>query len=343
MMMSIIVAAYNVEKYIKRCLDSLIAQTLDDFEIIVVNDSSTDRTLMLVTSYMEENRNIVIIDKAINEGLSEARNSGLRLAKGKYVAFVDGDDFVEKETYQECCEFCEKYALDEAVFESTYDRSNKEKLYMQVDATRTIYSTPEERKLYFEEMVGSLPDSKSDYQIGYTPWGRIYRRNILLENGIYFVSERKLIYEDLLFALNATPHMKKIGILKKPFYHYCENISSLTTAVRPDRYDRVKQMYLYLKNTVPYRDMLFREDNVNLRFRRTMLSYIRLCIMQLAMDKRHKDKIKHILTDDFCCEVLRDYPVMKLPAKQAVFAMLLKYKLYFGLQVILKLYGKAKK
>ena len=94
---SVIVPVYNVEKYITRCLTSLINQTLDDLEIILVNDGSTDNSVAIIREYKRQHDNIILVEKE-NGGLSSARNFGLVYATGEYIAFLDSDDYVERTT-----------------------------------------------------------------------------------------------------------------------------------------------------------------------------------------------------------------------------------------------------
>lgn len=336
MMMSIIVAAYNVEQYIKRCLDSLVKQTMDSYEIIVVNDCSTDKTLDIVKSFADRYENIVIVDKKVNEGLSEARNSGLKAAQGKYVAFVDGDDYVENDTYQCCCELAEKTDADEIVFESFYEKNNGEQQYMPVSSSKIFYSTKEDMKLFFKEKIGAKPESSTDYQIGFAPWGRVYRLEILRNNDVNFISERQYIYEDLVFAMRVTPCIRKAAILNRAFYHYCENKNSLTMKIDVNRYYRVKTMNQYIQQMDIYKQYSSDCDFVE-RYHRTILGYIRLCLIQLC-NSNEKKYMKKIVRDEMCKSVLKKYPICKLPVKQRIFAFLLKYHNVTLLYEIINIY-----
>ncbi|MFD0829836.1 glycosyltransferase family 2 protein [Neobacillus sp. M.A.Huq-85] len=110
-LISIIVPVFNVEPFLGDCLDSLLAQTLGDFEVILVNDGSTDNSINICNSYAESDNRIKVIDKEYG-GVSSARNAGLKLAKGDYIGFVDGDDYILKNMYLELYELCEKTESD---------------------------------------------------------------------------------------------------------------------------------------------------------------------------------------------------------------------------------------
>ena len=110
-LLSVIIPVYNLEKYIDRCLDSLLAQTYSNLEIIVVNDGSTDKSLAILNEYKKKNSRIQIIDKQ-NEGVSKARLDGMKRATGQYIGFVDGDDIVEKDMFELLMNNAIKYNAD---------------------------------------------------------------------------------------------------------------------------------------------------------------------------------------------------------------------------------------
>ena len=334
---SIIVAAYNVENYICRCIRSLINQTYKNLEIIVVNDKSTDSTEEKCYCFQKKDKRIIIISKDINEGLSEARNSGLEFATGEYVTFVYGDDFIEAETVDACVKRMDDTNADGLVFGAQYDRKDGSIYKMPLISSFQEYTGKRGMKQYFKECIGSLPASHYDRDIGFTPWGRFYKNKIIKNNGLKFISERKIIYEDLMFFLTVTPYINKVTILNKPYYHYCENEYSLTKNCDIKRFNRVKNMYEYLKKN--YYNYLFKDTEINIRFKRTIISYIRLSVMQLAGNDNCIKTIKLICRDSMTREILDGYPFYKLPARQAVFAFLLKYNMAVLLKVVCNLYS----
>lgn len=108
---SVIVPVYNVEKYIEKCMRSIMEQTLEEIEIIIINDGSPDRSLDVINKLMKEDQRIQVITKK-NGGLSSARNMGIKIATGKYIQHIDGDDWVEKDFLKSVYEFAEKENLD---------------------------------------------------------------------------------------------------------------------------------------------------------------------------------------------------------------------------------------
>lgn len=333
---SIVVAAYNVEKYIDRCVNSLLNQIYSNIEVIIVNDASKDRTLEICKGFEKRDQRIIVVDKKENEGLSEARNSGLEIATGEYVTFVDGDDFLDERTIEECIAKLIEIDADELVFGSYFDRKDGTSIAMRIQSSQKYYSGLDEMKIYFGECLGSLPSSKSDRDIGITPWGRIYKSDVLKKNKLRFISERKYIYEDLTFFLLSTAHINSVIVYDKQFYHYCENEGSLTQRCDLQRYNKVKYMYKYIKEN--YSEAIFNDSQILLRFKRLMLSYIRLSIMQVAKVSNGKDLIKHICKDEFTLEILKDYPIAKLPFKQKIIAFLIRHKMIMSIRMICKFY-----
>lgn len=194
-MISVIVPVYNVEKYLEQCIDSLLSQTYQNFEIILVDDGSTDSSGKICDIYEENNENIKVIHKK-NEGLGFARNTGLLYATGEYVTFIDSDDYADKylledlyngilETDVDVCIGGFKKVADsgQMLYEEKYD----EQYFIHDNTTNKA----------FIKMLGSLP-SKHD-SIRMSVWNVLYKLSIIKNNNIQFPSERELISEDLIF------------------------------------------------------------------------------------------------------------------------------------------------
>lgn len=335
MKISVVIAAYNVEKYITRCINSICKQTYGDIEILVVNDCSTDKTGYICSSMCQYDNRIVLINKDKNEGLSEARNTGIVKATGDYITFVDGDDYIEQDTIENCVKAIDAFKADEIVFGFSFDRQNGQNYVMKMIHSLDYYQESD-MKIYLNEALGSLPHEENDRNIGITPWGRVYRKSLLKSHKLRFISERKYIYEDLTFFLLTTPYINSVAIIDKPFYHYCENEGSLTQRTDLTRFYRVKDMYGYIKQT--YTDLIFEDEETQLRFNRLMLSYIRLSVMQIGKSAKNIKLIRKICSDEFTKEVVKLYPIKELPFRQKVFASLLKRGCAFLLFVICWLY-----
>ena len=115
-LVSVIVPIYNTAEYLEECLDSLISQTLEDIEIICVEDKSSDDCLKILKEYSKKDDRIVLIENDSNQGQSISRNNGLKVAKGEYVAFLDSDDWIDRNTYEQLYKFAKDNDHDLVVF-----------------------------------------------------------------------------------------------------------------------------------------------------------------------------------------------------------------------------------
>ena len=197
---SIIVPIYNVEKYLPRCMDSLLSQTLRDIEIILVDDGSPDNCGIMCDQYAFGDSRIKVVHKN-NEGLGLARNSGMEVAIGEYTAFIDSDDYIDKnmmlKLYREAQ--CSNADVVYCNFLSECQKG-KWKPINEV-YTKTIWEGACV-KTFMLDMVASEPYVKVDRLHQMSVWHGIYRSEIIKSNGIKFQTERKFLSEDILFQVD---------------------------------------------------------------------------------------------------------------------------------------------
>ena len=211
---SIIIPVYNAVSYIHKCLSSLLNQSIKNYEIICVNDASTDETLSVLGDYARRYSNIVVINHQKNKRQGGARNTGIRAAKGLYIGFVDSDDWVEESMYKELYEEAVKYDLD--IVDTDYDIINAkgEVLNKCHIFTNDIHNEVVEcNRRRLMTMGGSV-------------WGKIYKRTFLLKNNLYF--PENLFYEDNCFVPLVYAQMKSYSYIRQCNYHYFVNTDSTT-------------------------------------------------------------------------------------------------------------------
>lgn len=205
---SVIVPVYNVEKYIERCLDSLLNQTLNDIEIIIVNDGSTDSSKKIICSYKEKYPERIIYLEKTNGGLSDARNYALPFAQGEYVTFLDSDDYVEQDLYRRLYE--------------TAKQGNK-----KIVECDFYWEYPNKKVL---DSVQPYHDVK-DYLIRgrVVAWNKIYKRDWLLNSSVIF--PKGLLYEDLEFFFSLIPQLdsiNEIGYIQFAGIYYIQHKDSIS-------------------------------------------------------------------------------------------------------------------
>ncbi len=220
---SVIIPVYNAEKYLRECLDSVVNQTLRDIEIICVNDGSTDNSAAILQEYTKADSRITIIGQE-NQGLSAARNCGMRCAHGKYIYFLDSDDYIEKEALEILVRLAEDHDADSVHFATRpfYEseelhRTNNLDGYFDMKDFSGIYSGPEYIRTAREKYVYTAP-----------VWMVLWRRALLSDNGFEFING--IIHEDEPFTFLADLASKRIVALPTVFHHYRIRSNSLKTS-----------------------------------------------------------------------------------------------------------------
>lgn len=215
MELSIIIPLYNAEYYIQECLDSIVHSSLTDYEIIVVNDGSTDSSVKVLTPYLSKFPSIRLINQK-NSGVSIARNKGLQEARGKYVTFIDADDYINGDELKSIMTFAQFQNTDFIV--TGHQRvCNNEIIGTEVLGNQRFNG--DEIKRYFEKgWVG----------IFQPVWGKLYSREIIQLNNVKFRGGVKM-YEDSIFNFEYMVHIKNMQLLSKVFYSYRKNQGSVTT------------------------------------------------------------------------------------------------------------------
>ncbi|CDE89805.1 predicted glycosyltransferase [Clostridium sp. CAG:729] len=214
---SIIVPVYNVEKYLSRCLDSLLNQTLKDIEIICVNDGSTDESLKILESYAEKDNRIKIVNKE-NGGLSSARNEGLKYVTSDYVGFVDSDDWIEPDTYELALSAVQKNNVDFVSWGA--------KIVLDDDIKEETPSIASARNYHNLKLIGyhNVTDSVLT-KTSVTVWNKLFKMQIIRDNNLIFPNG--LIYEDNEFFLKYAIYCQNAYYIDKYLYNYLQRTNSI--------------------------------------------------------------------------------------------------------------------
>lgn len=212
-LISVIIAAYNVESWIEKCLSSIVGQTYKDLDIIVVNDGSTDNTLQISEKFAEIDCRVRVITKE-NGGLSDARNVGIREAKGEIITFVDGDDWLKKYIIEIAVNEMED--ADICTFQHMFvDENEKEVANIPRHTGKEIFYNNEAMKVLLTD----------DLYGGITAWGRLYRKRLFLENNIEFPVGK--YHEDCFTTYKLFFHAKKTVFIADKGYMYLQRPQSI--------------------------------------------------------------------------------------------------------------------
>lgn len=227
---SIIITAYNVEKFIKKCIESVIAQTFKQLEIIVVDDGSTDSTLKTIKEITENHSNIIVLNKN-NDGVSEARNLGIKHAKGVYITFVDGDDWIEADMIENMYIKAEELGADVTVCDAIVDYEDGRRFYLKSG----------DIKEYGEKLINN-----KNIIVNMLPavWNKLYKKTLFTEKNIYF--PKGAIGEDLATTFRILVSCDKICKVNRGYYHYIQREGSLMRQYNDQIFD-IYQMFDVMK------------------------------------------------------------------------------------------------
>ena len=236
MLLSIIVPVYNVEEYLGRCIESLVDQNLDytDYEIILINDGSTDSSLTVANKYKDSYKNIQIFTQE-NLGLSEARNVGINKSEGEFILFVDSDDYIEINVLQKLLNAAKIKDLDVLGF--NYIRTSKSDCKSEIVLSETELSKS-------NITTGMSFISNHNYSNG--AWWYIVKKNILFSNNISF--EKGRMVEDILFTTEVLLKSNRVSFIDSDIYKYYKNNNSILTKKDKKHLNKLIDDYLFVVN-----------------------------------------------------------------------------------------------
>lgn len=265
---SVVVPVYGVEKYLDKCLNSLVYQTLEDIEIIVVNDGSPDGSQGIIDKYVMSYPNKVKGYIKKNGGLSDARNYGISKCTGEYIGFVDGDDYVN---------------LD--MFESMYKKAKEQSFDVVVCDIRYVYDTHTKvvSSLVEKDIINLDEIKKQMVDIYPAVWNKIYKKE-LFDNGILF--KKGIWYEDVEFLYRLFPYIMSIGVLKKPLINYIQREGAITNT-----FD--KRVYNYIDNFNDIVDFYKKNNFYTSFFEELEFCYVRYIYMTFIRTACNFDKVEY--------------------------------------------------
>lgn len=336
---SIIVPIYNVERYLDKCIQSLIGQTLKDIEIILVNDGSLDQSPMICDKYAKQDYRIKVIHKH-NEGLSSARNAGLEIISGEYFMFVDSDDWLDVET----CEVSYNCAIHRQVdcLMFTYTKEFGDHSIVNHTFDQEYFELEKEQiKTYFHRrLFGLLGDELAkpqDADLIVTACMQLFRTEKFRH--IQFVDTRIIGTEDCWYQVLVYENCDRFVYIDKPYYHYRRNNEySLTTKFNPNLFARWQNMFDYMEKYIV-------EHNKGNDYKQALQNRIAISLLGAGINQTHSDDnlivggkhIKEILEVKRYKNALAQLDISVMPMSWKVFFFLAKHKMPSLLFVMLKM------
>ena len=323
---SVIVPVYKVEKYLAQNADSLLCQTWQNLELLFVDDGSPDSSGQLCDAYQQKDSRVKVIHKQ-NEGLGFARNSGLDIAEGDYVAFIDSDDYVEPDMLERLMKPIIEDCADTAIggFQRVNDLG---KVLYQEQYRNQTFCGKDVFEIFLPKIFGSDPRKHDAFRM--SVWNGIYSMDLIRKHNIRFPSERVMISEDLLFDFDYYKYAQSVAVIDSLAYCYRVNPTSLTNKYRPTKLKMVTDLYLEMEKRIKesYHDF---SDPLH-RLQTQYFINIRGCIKQetrkrtgKSIGENHK-KIRELCNHPVVMAVSKSHPLGRLNLKQKVFVLLLRYR-----------------
>lgn len=278
-LVSVLVAAYNVEKYVAHCIETIMNQKYDNLEIIVVDDASTDNTGKIVDDFVSKDSRIAVFHHSFNEGLSSARNTGLEHAHGEYITFIDSDDWLEPDYIEYLMKIISDTSSDIAMSRNSF--------------TSQLHDQIQEDHIYSITSEDMLCDILYNH-VNVAVWNRMYKRTVI--GNRRFRPELKT-GEGLQFNTQVIPHAIRIGVgLRRVYVYNVDNDNSATKKPNIDRqaYGAIETMKIIKKTLVPRSARL--NDAVDYQCFATEL-YAMIHLVRAKACKGHRDFYRYLVRE----------------------------------------------
>lgn len=338
---SIIIPAYNAEKYISKCLDSLINQTYKNLEIIVVNDGSTDNTLKILEKYASDDNRIKVLNQK-NSGASQARNNALKIFSGDYLMFADADDWLDENTCESALNELIENNVDVVMW--TYVRE-----FGSLSAVKQIF---DEDKIYFDKnavsqrlhrrFLGLYKEELARPENGeciVPVWGKLYKSEVIRKANAEFVDLKKVgSCEDGLYNLEVFGFVNSAVFINKPWYHYRkDNSGSQTVSYREKLYSQWQNLYEEMQSYIDC-------NKCPEMYQLSLYNRIAIGVFHLSLNLVHSDmtalekikNIKSILKEKRYINAYKYLELKYFPIYWKIYYFMAKYKMSAGVYLLTK-------
>lgn len=299
---SVIIPVYNGEKSVSKAIESVISQTITNIEIIIVNDGSTDNTAEIIDKYASSDIRIKVIDKKTNEGLSPARNSGMKEVTSDYFTFLDADDYFEPDAFEKM--LAASRGADITVtgfFHDTLDDNGELSVSVENRSGKNLFADSK------KDIIGNMAMLDEKRLFAFT-WNKLYKKSFIDAAGILF-SDQQLI-EDYEFNCYVFEKLETLSILDDCIYHYVKfSQDALTQKYRPEYFEIMDKRYTLMKNIFERNGIFdgeYREILCTMHIKHIVAGIVKNCSDKSPLSKKEqKAVIRGLFNDENCCEAVR--------------------------------------
>lgn len=340
-LISVVIPIYNVELYLEQCLKSVLEQTLYKIEIILIDDESPDNCPNICDKYSKTDNRIKVIHKK-NGGLGFARNSGIEVAEGEFIIFIDSDDIIEKNMLQDLYNKCIKYNLDSCSCCFTRFNETSSNIIQEGATQFTIFEGKERVKDYLFSMIGSRPGYKKDSLFLISACKTLYSLKLIKLHNLRFLSEKQYASEDAFFNVDFYALAKRVGFTPEGYYHYRVNNNSISQTYPPHKYKAMINSSYLMKD---YLAKYFELNEYKYTYKRFLFRNLKIILKKETLSTNNSvleriSKIRNCLNEEVFKPLFTKYPIRKWTFQQQIYYILAKYKMAILLYLLIKLTRK---
>ncbi len=338
---SIVLPIYNVEKYLDRCIDSVVEQTYRNIEILLIDDGSPDKCPEICDRWAQKDSRIRVIHKH-NEGLGMARNTGIEQASGEYICFFDSDDYIALDTVEKVVARAVQTCADAVVFGVTLlDREGKEKQSFVPGVGDRVYDGDAVTQEFLPDFIAPDPYGDGTRLFYMSAWVLMYSVKLIKDSGFRFVSEREIISEDVYSLLSFFHEAKRVAVLPLSLYYYCDNGESLSRRYVSGRYEKIRHFYM---STLELCDRLGYSEKIKHRVTKPYLAFTLSALKAEAVSDRSRrermDTLKNIINDPALREVLEHNKKDRVSSTRRIMFFAMRVRLYRLCMLLLRAKGR---
>ena len=335
-LVSVVIPVYNVEEYLRQCMDSVVNQTYRNLEIVCVNDGSPDRSIDILREYEQKDKRVKIIEIE-NQGLSGARNVGTAHCTGDYLLYLDSDDWIDLDAVEVALKAATGNDVDIVLWNYVKEYMQSSQPVMVFDK-ETLFLNEDYKRLY-QRLVGLTGDQlqhPEQCDSISTAWGKLYKMSIIKEHDIQYVDTKIIGTEDLLFNAEVFKYCKSAAALPNTFNHYRKsNASSLTRNFKPEFFEQSCELQRRLRKVCDDVDYLSQSLS-----NRTALSLIglglRVVTSNITFFQQYK-RVNEIITTPSYRSAFKNLETKYMPIHWKVFFFCAKNRLTLGVWGLLKI------
>lgn len=332
-LVSVVLPVYNVERYLNRCIESVVNQTYRNLEIILIDDGSPDNCPRLCDEWAKKDRRIKVVHKQ-NEGLGYARNTGIDNATGEYICFFDSDDYVDLRTVELTYKLACEYKTDIVTYGYNCVNSKGEISKSIVPNTsKAFYESEEIMDYFFPNIIAPDMETGEVSNLWISICGSLFSMDLINRAKWRVASERDIISEDVYSMLKLYKYVNRVGVIRESLYFYCVNMSSLSRSYKSDRFKRLKHFY---SSCIKLCDELAYSDKVKRQLSYPFVSFTIGAMKQVLNTDKSYSILKEMVNDELLQEALSSYKTECESRGRKLFIEALKRRSTFLCYMMLK-------